>query len=53
MEETKIVVVVTCKQALTEADLRFLELDLTRRLQATLVQKLASVIFQREQHGNS
>lgn len=51
MEETKIIITVACKSPLSEADVRFLQLDLSSRLQATLVQKLASVEFNEEKHG--
>lgn len=52
MEETKIIITVTCKVPLTSTDMRYLENDVTRRLQATLVQKLASVEFKEEKNGH-
>lgn len=51
MDATRVVITVDCKVPLSEADLRFLELDVASRLQTTLVQKFASVIFEREHHG--
>jgi hypothetical protein len=45
--QTRFVVTVECKMALSDADLRFLEADIKRRLQIALVQKFASVDFKR------
>lgn len=53
MEETKIIITVNCKAPLTEADVRWLQLDVTRRLETTLVQKLASISFKKEANDNT
>jgi hypothetical protein len=53
MEETRLVITVACKVPLSDADVRFLQIDMATRLQATLVQKIASVEFKREQHGQA
>jgi hypothetical protein len=43
----RFVVEVQCKVPLSDADMRFLEADIKRRLNIALVQKFASVNFKR------
>ena len=53
MEETVLTATIRCKLPLSDADLRWIEADITRRLQSALVQKLADITFTKEIHGTS
>ena len=53
MEETKIIIIVECKVPLTEWDVQWIKRETQHRLMAGLVQKSASIIFEREYDGQA